>query len=160
MTKEDFEKTKGDVEEILVLFRDFVAQNRPQLDIDRVATGETWFGTKAMELNLCDAIQTVDSLLMEYVGEGNDVYEVEYSPPVATPFGLLQPAAAQGSSQVQQDDGNASFWRRGIRWLVRTVAEEVKGAIADSASSSAVNQPVQERYLAQDDSASRIKAQE
>jgi len=43
VTKEDFLKSKQDVEEILVLFRDFVAQQRPQLDIESVATGETWF---------------------------------------------------------------------------------------------------------------------
>jgi serine protease SohB len=53
VTKEDFQKTKEDVEDILVLFRDFVAENRPQLDIDTVATGETWFGTAALERKLC-----------------------------------------------------------------------------------------------------------
>ena len=35
-TKEDFDKSKEDVEQILVLFKDFVAKNRPSLDIDKV----------------------------------------------------------------------------------------------------------------------------
>jgi len=40
VTKEDFEKTKQDVEGILTLFKKFVHQNRPSLDIDEVATGK------------------------------------------------------------------------------------------------------------------------
>ena len=36
VTKEDLDKTKADVEDILVLFRDFVKTNRPKLDIDKV----------------------------------------------------------------------------------------------------------------------------
>ena len=39
VTKEDFDKTKEDVEGILTLFKQFVHQNRPSLDIDDVATG-------------------------------------------------------------------------------------------------------------------------
>lgn len=39
VTKEDFDKTKEDVEGILTLFKQFVHQNRPSLDIDEVATG-------------------------------------------------------------------------------------------------------------------------
>ena len=53
VTKEDFQKSKEDIEEIFGLFRDFVKENRPKLDIDKVATGETWFGTAALDLKLC-----------------------------------------------------------------------------------------------------------
>jgi ClpP class serine protease len=53
VTKEDYQKSKEDIEEVFGLFRDFVKENRPKLDIDKVATGETWFGTAAMELKLC-----------------------------------------------------------------------------------------------------------
>lgn len=47
------QKSKEDIEEVYVLFRDFVAKNRPQLNIDEVATGETWFGSDALERKLC-----------------------------------------------------------------------------------------------------------
>ena len=53
VTKEDFQKSKQDIEEVFGLFRDFVKENRPKLDIDQVATGETWFGTAALERKLC-----------------------------------------------------------------------------------------------------------
>lgn len=53
VNKEDLQKSKDDIEQVYVLFRDFVAKNRPQLDIEAVATGETWFGTDALERNLC-----------------------------------------------------------------------------------------------------------
>jgi hypothetical protein len=56
VTKEDFQKSKEDIEEVFGLFRDFVKANRPKLDIDKVATGETWFGTAALERKLCTYI--------------------------------------------------------------------------------------------------------
>ena len=63
ITKEDLKKPEEDIGEIFELFRGWVAQNRPQLDIDAVATGETWFGPAALEMGLCDEIRTVDDLL-------------------------------------------------------------------------------------------------
>lgn len=53
VTKDDIAKTKADLEDVLVLFRGFVAENRPSLDIDKVATGETWFGEDALKMGLC-----------------------------------------------------------------------------------------------------------
>mmetsp|Transcript_21730 Transcript_21730/g.28098 ORF Transcript_21730/g.28098 Transcript_21730/m.28098 type:complete len:674 (+) Transcript_21730:79-2100(+) len=154
VTKEDLEKSKGEVEEIFVLFRDFVAQNRPQLDIESVATGETWFGKAALERKLCDEIKTVDALLMEYVDSNCDVYEVEYDPPVPSPFGsLLQSAGAS-----TRTDDSKGFLRQGISWFVGVIAEEVKAATIES--SQGLNKPLQERYRAEDDSASRVKAQD
>ncbi|GMH72314.1 hypothetical protein TL16_g05884, partial [Triparma laevis f. inornata] len=77
-TKEDFEKSKEDVEQILVLFKDFVSANRPSLDIDKVATGETWFGEDALELGLCDELMTKDELILEKIEEGFDAFSVAY----------------------------------------------------------------------------------
>jgi serine protease SohB len=62
VTKEDFQKSKQDVEDIFALFRDWVAVNRPQLDIDAVATGETWFGTAALDRNLCTCSLLIHSV--------------------------------------------------------------------------------------------------
>lgn len=43
ITKEDLAKSEEDIAEIFQLFKGWVAQNRPQLNIDEVATGETWY---------------------------------------------------------------------------------------------------------------------
>jgi len=53
-----------ELEETHVLFKDFVREHRPSLDIDKVATGEHWFGLKAKELGLVDEIQTSDDYLL------------------------------------------------------------------------------------------------
>jgi ClpP class serine protease len=74
VTQEDFIKSTADVENIFVLFRNFVGQNRPQLDMEKIATGETWFGTDAMErVLLCD--ETCPYFV------DHDVYGA-YAPPV------------------------------------------------------------------------------
>merc|ERR1719199_384537 len=45
-------------------FKAFVATQRPQLDIDAVATGETWFGEDAVARKLCDELKTFDDVLL------------------------------------------------------------------------------------------------
>ena len=160
VTKEDFLKTKQDVEEILVLFRDFVAQNRPQLDIEKVATGETWFGTAALERNLCDEIKTVDDVVTEYIDDGFDVLEIEYRPPAQeTPLGrLLQPASRTNNSR---SGSSSNMVESAIQWLARTVADSVRNELSDGfVRGSMTNIPIQERYRAQDDSADRIRSQD
>jgi serine protease SohB len=49
-------KFKEEIEEIHVLFKDFVQSQRPDMDIDKVATGEYWPGIKAKSLGLIDDI--------------------------------------------------------------------------------------------------------
>lgn len=51
------------------LFKDFVRENRPSLDIAQVATGEYWYGTKAKELKLIDEVMTSDEYLLERLQE-------------------------------------------------------------------------------------------
>ena len=150
VTKEDFQKTSQDVEEIFVLFRDFVAENRPQLQIEQVATGETWFGTAALDRKLCDAIQTVDDVILEYVQKGYEVLEVEYAPPSQTSLleGLL-PGRAQSSRKQKSTGVIASF----VRWMVRMVSEEVSAELGLSSSST----PIEKRYMAKDDTAERTR---
>lgn len=155
MTKEDFEKSKQDVEEILVLFRDFVAQNRPQLDIHNVATGETWFGTAALERKLCDEIKTVDDVLMDYVDKGFNVYEVKYEPPITTPFGKLVLGGASANLSSRTDESDSPWLRKTIRWVVRTIASEIQ---VELESFRNVNVPLEQRYMAKDETANRIKS--
>ena len=64
-TEKGKEKFIEELEETHVLFKDFVGEHRPSLDLEKVATGEHWFGTKALELGLVDSIQTSDDYLQK-----------------------------------------------------------------------------------------------
>ena len=77
-TEEGREKFREDLNETHVLFKEFVHQNRPSLDIDAVATGEHWFGTQARENGLIDAIGTSDDLLIAEM-KNHEVIAVRYS---------------------------------------------------------------------------------
>ena len=58
------DKMKADLEETHQLFKDFISSQRPSLDVSKVATGETWLGTRALELGLVDELKTSDDYLM------------------------------------------------------------------------------------------------
>lgn len=70
-------KFKQELEEIHSLFKAFVSDNRKNLAIEKVATGEHWYGTQAQELGLVDRLQTSDDLLLDAVKE-REVYELRY----------------------------------------------------------------------------------
>lgn len=72
------EKFSQEIEDTHQLFKDFVSEHRPSLDITKVATGETWFGTKAKEVGLVDEIMTSDDYLHK-ASKVNQVVEVKYS---------------------------------------------------------------------------------
>ncbi|ODN42250.1 protease SohB [Piscirickettsia litoralis] len=76
-TKEGREKLQEELEDIHHLFKDFVGEYRPQLDIDKVATGEHWFGQRALELNLVDELVTSDDYLLSQSDE-REIYSVNY----------------------------------------------------------------------------------
>jgi len=151
ITKADLAKSEEDIAEIFELFKGWVEQNRPQLNIDEVATGETWFGPAALEKGLCDEIKTVDDVLLDYIGDGCNVYQVKYAPPPEFPNRLAALLASE--DQTPEVGGDNSIGRRAIRWLVRSFAEEVKGV-----TNSIDNTPVEQKYMAKDDTKDRVKA--
>lgn len=69
------DKLKLELQETHALFRDFVSEHRPKLDIDAVATGEHWYGKQALELNLVDELKTSDELLIESL-DTFDIYQL------------------------------------------------------------------------------------
>ena len=71
------EKFREELEEVHVMFKSFVSDNRPDLDIDSVATGEYWYGAKAKALGLVDQIGTSDDYLLSKV-ESHDIFSVKY----------------------------------------------------------------------------------
>ena len=77
-TEKGREKFIEELEETHVLFKNFVSEHRPSLDIAKVATGEHWFGIKALELGLVDHIQTSDDYLQS-ASKAHKVVAVKYA---------------------------------------------------------------------------------
>jgi serine protease SohB len=72
------EKLKEQLEAIHRLFKAFIRDYRPTLDLERVATGEYWYGPEALKLGLVDEIQTSDDYLMAARDRAR-IYQVKYS---------------------------------------------------------------------------------
>lgn len=71
-------KFREQLEETHVQFKDFVRRYRPNLKLDDVATGEYWYGERALQLGLVDALQTSDDYLFEKMAEKKQILEVKY----------------------------------------------------------------------------------
>jgi len=86
---EDLEDTHG-------LFKDYVSERRPALDMSAVANGDIWFGRRALEVNLIDEIKTSDEYLIEAC-ERADVISVSYQRKRTLPekLGLATSAALE-----------------------------------------------------------------
>ena len=76
-TDEGRAKLQQEVEDIHQLFKNQVREHRPQVDLDVVATGEHWYGIRALELKLVDEIKTSDDLLLEAALD-HDLYHIAY----------------------------------------------------------------------------------
>jgi len=99
-------KFREDLEETHKLFKHYVSEHRPAVDIDRVATGEIWFGRQALEVNLADELKTSDELLMDAC-EDRDVFLARYEKRKTLPEKLGLSAAT----------ATESLFMRGIDWL-------------------------------------------
>ncbi len=165
VTKEDVLKSTEDINAILRLFKEFVHTQRPQLDIENVATGETWFGEDALARGLCDALGTADDVLLEFVDRGYDVYEVEYKPTPEGVGGLLAglPGSSSGidrSTRNNSSNSKMGGWRGVLRSVVRGVVSDVKEEVMAELSSTVGDMnAVENRYMAKDpsDSSNRIQ---
>jgi len=76
-TDKERKQLKEQLEDIHDLFRGFVTDYRPQLDMDKVGTGQYWYGSRAKELNLVDDIMTSDDFLASVVND-KEIYQVSY----------------------------------------------------------------------------------
>ena len=75
ITEPGMKKFKEQIEDVHVLFKDHVKNQRKQVDIEQVATGEYWYGLRARELNLVDEIGTSDDYLLK-LNETCSIFEV------------------------------------------------------------------------------------
>lgn len=76
-TNEAKAKFREEIEDIHLLFKDFIVQHRPEIDIVQVSTGESWPGTRALEKKLVDELKTSDDYLLENRKDA-DIYEIKY----------------------------------------------------------------------------------
>ena len=79
-TEQGREKFREELEDTHQLFKSFITDNRPELDIESVATGEHWYGTRAVDKGLIDDISTSDDLIINAVKD-SEVFEVSYEVP-------------------------------------------------------------------------------
>jgi serine protease SohB len=76
-TEKGREKFVEEIEDVHLLFKEFIAQHRPELDIEKVATGEHWFGQRALDRGLVDELITSDEYITQACATA-DVFEVKY----------------------------------------------------------------------------------
>ena len=104
-TDEDRAKLKQELEDVHTLFKSAVARYRPELNLDTVATGEHWYGTRALELGLADEILTSDELLHRLADE-RDLFEIQYK--------IKQPLQKRLMSNIDSmlEKAAAARWRQ------------------------------------------------
>ena len=76
-TEDGREKFKADLEDLHVIFKDFVKEQRPEVDTAIVATGEVWQGEEAIKVGLVDSLETSDNYLVN-LSKDATLFEIEY----------------------------------------------------------------------------------
>jgi serine protease SohB len=76
-TQQGRDKFIEDLQDTHQLFKSYITERRPNVDIDKVATGEVWFGTRALELSLIDDLMTSDEYLTQQA-ESSKLFEINY----------------------------------------------------------------------------------
>jgi len=110
-TDADRAKLREELEDVHALFKQMVTTHRPALDIESVATGEHWYGFRALALNLIDAIETSDDYLHR-LAESADLYRVSYKAKSTLQQRLLsavRSGADEAAAWVSQRDQDARF---------------------------------------------------
>ncbi len=77
ITEEGRRKFQEQIDELHGVFKDWVSSNRPELDIDKVATGEHWPGQRAHALGLVNELMTSDDYLLSKLDSAN-IYKLRY----------------------------------------------------------------------------------
>jgi len=106
-TDEDRVKFTEQIEETHELFKDFIHEQRAEVDLAKVATGEHWYGRRALELKLVDELMTSDDYLWQ-LSRSTDIYEVSH----ITPKSLSE--KIMGSAQSAIDRILTAAWQRSI----------------------------------------------
>lgn len=76
-TEQGREKFIDDLQDTHQLFKSYITERRPSVDIDKVATGEVWFGSRALALSLIDDLMTSDEYLTQQASSSK-LFEINY----------------------------------------------------------------------------------
>jgi len=76
-TRKARQKLQEEIDDTQGLFKAFIGTHRPQVDLDKVATGEHWFAKQALELALVDELKTSDDYLL-MSKDHKAIYELHY----------------------------------------------------------------------------------
>jgi serine protease SohB len=90
-TEKGRKKFQEDLEKIHLAFRNYVAHNRSNLDLDKIATGEHWLAKDAFDLKLVDGLSTSDEYLAEKITK-YQAFKLSIPPKTSLINKLLKPA--------------------------------------------------------------------
>ena len=79
-TDQGRQKLREELEDVHALFKEFVGENRPTVDLAGIATGEAWYGRRALQRKLVDELVTSEDYLVRAC-ENADVFEVKWAEP-------------------------------------------------------------------------------
>ncbi|QBY03215.1 protease SohB [Thalassotalea sp. HSM 43] len=96
-TEKGREKFLEELEDTHQLFKQFVSEHRPSLDMAQVATGEHWFGLRAKELGLVDDIQTSDDYLQS-AAKDKKIIQIKFE----TKKGIAEKLSKAASMSVER----------------------------------------------------------
>jgi serine protease SohB len=77
ITEKGRAKLQEQIEDAHALFKEFVEEYRPGLDLEEVGTGEHWYGSRAEALGLVNRLVTSDDYLLSRLDEAN-LYAVTF----------------------------------------------------------------------------------
>ncbi|SDL01615.1 serine protease SohB [Modicisalibacter muralis] len=112
-TEEGREKFAEDLENVHDLFKRYVAERRPALDIEAVSTGEIWYGSEALGKGLADAVGTSEAYLLDRMKEARVVsLALEKRRGLTERLGLAVSAGVERGVQRLYETLEASGWQR------------------------------------------------
>lgn len=112
-TEEGREKFVEELESTHQLFKHFVAERRPGLDIDSIATGETWYGSQALDKGLIDTVGTSEAYLLERMDDARVVtVSLEQRRGVTERLGRAVSRGMEAGLQRLYEALEASGWQR------------------------------------------------
>nr|WP_298968032.1 protease SohB [uncultured Halomonas sp.] len=112
-TEEGKAKFLEDLENTHHLFKSYVAERRPAMDIETIATGEIWYGSEALPQLLIDSVGTSEAYLVERMAEAR-VFTVKLEPPktVTRKLGLAVSEGVEKAALKAIGLIDAAGWQR------------------------------------------------
>ncbi|WP_422137945.1 protease SohB [Endozoicomonas sp. ALC020] len=104
-TEKGRDKFKQDIQDTHELFKEFIKEEREQVNVEEVATGEIWYGRQAIEKNLIDLVMTSDEYIYSRV-DSSDIIQVSYEVKkgMASKLGL--------AAETTLDNAFGKIWER------------------------------------------------